>query len=90
LAAEHWTGEVKWVNVDENGAAYMFINNPRIGPKSSFSCGQDNIVYLGKKGEAANQAFLSQVLMVYAANKTIRFGVRGSGDSCETFYISAR
>lgn len=90
FAIENWTGEVKWVNVDENGSAYIFIDNPRSGPKSNFTCGNHNIVYLGTRNRPANSAFLSQALMVYTTGNTIRFGIRGNGDSCEATYISAR
>ena len=93
FADEHWTGEIKWINVDENGSSYIFIDNPRSpngAGSSNFNCGETNIVYLGKKNLPTNNALLSQALMVYSSNKTIRFGVRRVGGYCETFYISAR
>ncbi|MEZ8822891.1 hypothetical protein AB6E04_00935 [Vibrio amylolyticus] len=90
-SSEHWTGEVKWVNVDENCSAYIFIDNPRSGTSGeTFGCGNHNIVYLGKKGLPANSAFLSQALMVYSSQKTVRFGVRRVSGHCETSYLSAR
>ena len=89
-AVEGWTGEIKWINVDEQGAAYIFIDNPRDGPKPAMTCGQYDIVYLGTKNQPANPALLSQALMIYSTGKTIRFAVRGTGDSCEAPYLSAR
>ncbi len=89
-ATEHWTGEIKWINVDENGIAYIYINNPRGSSSPTFNCGSHNIVYLGAKNVEVNKSLLSLAMTVYATSKTIRFGVRGSGDSCETPYISAR
>ncbi len=86
---ENWTGEIKWVNVLEDGSAYIFIDNPREGPGSSFPCSA-NIVHLGTKNLEVNKSLLSVALTVYAAQKFIRFGIRGTGDSCEVGYISAR
>ena len=56
-AVEGWTGEIKWINVDEQGAAYIFIDNPRDGPKPAMTCGQYDIVYLGTKNQPVNPAF---------------------------------
>ena len=86
---ENWTGEIKWINVLEDGTAYIFIDDPRQGPSITFHCA-NNIVYLGTKNVEPNKSMLSLAMTVYATNKTIRFGIRGTADSCEAGYISAR
>lgn len=87
-ATEHWSGEVSKITIFENKSAFIIVSNPRNGPSGAFGCTQ-NVVYLGVKNAPVSKEFLSQVMMAYAAEKTIRFGIRGSGDSCETEYITA-
>lgn len=84
----NWTGEIGKITVFEDASAYVIISNPRNGPVATFDCTQ-NVVYLGVKNTPANHALLSQVMMAYSTSKTIRFGVRGTGASCESTYITA-
>jgi hypothetical protein len=89
LASENWSGEIEKLTVYESGSAMLIVSNPRNGPSSaSFGCTQ-NVVYLGVKDTAVNNAFLSQALTIYAANKPMRFGIRGTDNTCEAFYITA-
>jgi hypothetical protein len=88
FASENWSGEIEKLTVYESGSAMLIVSNPRNGPSSTFGCTQ-NVVYLGVKDAVANNAFLSQALTIYAANKPMRFGIRGTGSTCEAFYITA-
>ncbi len=87
-ANENWSGKVEKVTVMEDGSANIIISSPSNGLTGTFNCTQ-NVVYLGIKSTPANSALLSQALSVYVAGKPIRFGVRGTGDSCEAYYITA-
>ena len=87
-AVEHWTGEVEKLTVFEDGTAFMIILNPRGGPVGTLNCTQ-NVVYLGVKNTQAPKELFAQVMTVYAMAKTMRFGVRGSGDACEAYYVTA-
>ena len=89
-ATEHWSAEVGKITILENKTAYIIVSNPRNGPSSAspFSCTQ-NAVYLGVKNTPVGKEYLSQVMMVYATGKALRFGVRGTGDSCEAEYVTA-
>ena len=84
-----WTGEIKWINVKENGSAYIFIDNPR-EPSETFNCGAYNVVHLGAIGQPVNSSLLALAMTVYTTGKTIRFNTIGTGDSCRLNYISAR
>ncbi len=87
-ATEHWTAEVSRVTVLENQSALIIVSNPRNGPSSTFNCTQ-GVVHLGVKNTPVTKEYLSQAMLVYAAHKTIRFGVRGTDDSCELEYMTA-
>jgi hypothetical protein len=87
-AVEHWSGETDRVTIFENGSAFMIVANPRGGTAGTFSCTQ-NVVYLGVKNGEAPKGLLAQVMLMYAMGKTMRFGIRGSGDACEAYYITA-
>lgn len=90
-ARENWTGEIKWVNTYENGAAAIYIDNPREGPVASLNCDGAHLVYLGVKNEPAKPQLLSLAITAYTTKNTIRFGIRkGTDGSCEAEYISAR
>jgi hypothetical protein len=87
FAQDHWTAELSKLTVFENGSAFMIVSNPRNGT-GTWSCTQ-NVVHIGVKNAAAPEKLLSQAMMAYVAAKTMRFGVRGTTDSCETNYVTA-
>jgi hypothetical protein len=88
-ATEHWTAEIEQLTVFENKSAFVIVSNPRGGPSGTFNCTQ-NVVYLGVKNSPVTAEFLSQAMVIYAAGKTMRFGIRGSGTTCETEYVTAQ
>ena len=90
-AQVHWTGTIEYITVKSDGSGYIFINSP-VGPNpanSTWGCSSD-VVHLGAKGSPVQPAFLSQALAAYTTKRIIRLGVTGSGDDCETQYITAK
>lgn len=87
----HWTAKVKWVSVHESESASIALTAPYApNPVTAiWECG-NGVVALSKKDLPAPKAMLSTALTLYATQKTVRIGVRGTGADCEAWYLSAR
>ncbi len=88
VLAVGWTAEIQDVRVWENNKAEIFVSNPR-DPNpagSTWNCDYNLILI----GNPVGQSMLSTALTAYAAGKTIRVNVQGSGISCSINYIETK
>lgn len=87
----HWSAKVKWVSVNENESANIALTTPYApNPNTAIWVCSNGIVALSIKNMPAPKNMLSTALTLYATQKTVRLGVRGSGVNCEAWYLSAR
>ena len=80
-----WTVEVQDIRVWSNDKAEIFVSNPRnpYPAGNGWNCDY-NLVLIGNP---VASSMLSTALTAYAAGKSIRIDVQGSGISCSIGYI---
>ena len=83
-----WTIEVVDLRVWSTDKAEIFAANPRDPYPAGSTWGCDyNLILIGNP---VSDSMLSTALTAYAANKSIRVDVQGSGTSCSINYIQTK
>ena len=87
----NWSTQINEISARENDSALIIVSTP-IHPNpsnSTWNC-TSNVVHLGVKNSPAPKGMLSMALTAFTTKQSLRIGVRGTGDSCELTYITAR
>ena len=85
VLAVGWTMEIEDVRVWSTDKAEIFVANPREPNPAGNNWGCDyNLIRIG---DPVSSSMLSTALTAYAAGKTVRADVQGSGLDCSIYYI---